>query len=383
MDDCAPRRGAVQGTGRGTSVRLRAWRGRAAIGLALAGLVACGGGGGSGGASGSKDTTPPEIKQVSATLGDPNPGTLDITSGDATRVITTPTPLTLKVFATDDQTATDKLEVQVLDASNKPIAGQTASFHNGLWEIGTTAQAGLTVHIAASDAAGNQTLWPNAAVFPTRTQALVQTWTQIVYANKASAGGAYPVLSRPKDTIKTDTWCQDDDQAGDGPSGGTWSVLADGRLKLETRHHMACTTTDFGSEWNTIETTRTADFYVDATYFSTAPYTHQGGAPAPGDITGTWSYKVDVASGGQQNTLTPDFVFNADGTFTQSTEDGHDLQGTYEVRPNPNYSADFGQLLVLTVDQMDGQSVTPTVSVHYFTTTAAQELLVDPFVQIP
>lgn len=379
MSGCASARDAT------TRRRLAPWRRFFIFGLgfsACVGVAACGGGGGTKNPTAPKDTTPPEINQVSATLGDPNPGTLDLGKSDAQRVIATPTPLSLKVFATDDVTPIAKLKVQALDDSKTPLPGQTATLHNGLWEISTSAQAGMTVHIAATDEAGNQTEWPYAAVFPTRTQALVHAWTLLIYSNVASAGGVYPVSSRPKDTLTATTWCQENDLAGNGPQGGTWSVQSDGRLKLETRHHMPCTTTDFGTQWDTIESTRVSDFYVDATYFSDSPYTRAAGGSAS-DITGTWSYKVDITSGGQTNTLTPTLVLNQDGTFSQTTEDGHTLSGTYKVEPNPNYSADFGQLLVATVDTQDGASVTPVLVVHYFKVTQDLELLLDPFVQVP
>lgn len=349
------------------------------LGIAVAAssvLVACGNGGGSKSTPAPKDTTPPEINQVSATLGT---GTLDLGKSDTQRVIATPTPLTLKVFATDDITITQNLTVQALDDSNQPIADQSANLHNGLWQITTTAKPGLTIHVAATDEAGNQTVWPHAAVFPTREQALVQTWTLLVYDNQATAGGVYPVLERPEDKLTKDTWCQDDDAAGSGPQGGTWSVLADGRLKLETRDNTACDTADLTKP---VQSARTSGFYVDATYFSAAPYVRQGSGSAK-DITGAWSYKVDIASGGQSQTLTPTLTLSSDNTFTRSTEDGHTLQGTYKVEPNPNYSADFGQLLVLTVNQKDGASVTPVLEVHYYDVTQDLQLLVDPLVQIP
>ena len=131
-----------------------------------------------------------------------------------------------------------------------------------------------------------------------------------------------------------------------------------------------------------METTRTSEFYVDATYFSAAPYVRQGSGSA-NDITGAWSYKVDIASGGQSQTVAPTLTLSSDNTFTRSTEDGHTLEGTYKVLPNPNYSADFGQLLVLTVNQKDGASVTPVLEVHYYKVTQDLQLLVDPLVQVP
>lgn len=377
MSDRAPGRTAAHAWSLAPSRRfhLRAFFSRTGgAGLLLAAaavLSACGSGGDGGKQNKPADTVAPEIKDVQGTLGDPSPGSLDLSSSDAQRVITAPTPLTLRISAKDDVTSTDKLSVQALDGSDQPLADQTATFHNGLWEIATTAKVGLSIHVAVSDEAKNQTVWPHAAVFPTKDEAVVRKWTLLVYDSNAN------VVSRPNMTVTTDTWCQDDDAAGNGPSGGDWSVLGDGRLQLDTRHHMACSSATPG----TVESTRTSEFYVDATYFSDQLYAG-GGSSTPGDIVGTWTYSVDIKSGGQTQTITPKLDLTSGLTFTQDTEDGHTLQGTYEIRHNTDYSNDFGELLVLTVDTMDGGSVTPVTSVHYFTVRDGK-LLVDPFVEVP
>lgn len=347
---------------------MRPWWVAIAVGV---GLVACGGGGDGGPTSAkSADTTPPEIRDVRGTLGAPSPGTLDLGSSDDQRIISSPTPLTLQVFTTDDTSATDALVVQAVDGAGQPLADQQATLHNGLWEIATTAKPDLSIHVEVADEAGNKTRWPYAAVFPSREQALVRTWTLLVY----DATGT--VATRPHDTVTSDSWCQEDDAQGGGPRGGTWAVGSDGRLTVETRHRMACDSADFGAEWDSVEQTRTAAFYVDATYFSDRPYTRQDGA-TPTDITGTWTRQADVPSA-----VTATLAFQGDGTYTEQTEDGHTNEGTYEVRHNSDYTTDFGQLLVLTTTRVDGTDVTPTVAVHYWTLQGGM-LLVDPFVEVP
>jgi hypothetical protein len=345
--------------------------------LAASALIsACGGGESNATAKASGDTEPPEIREVRGSLGDPNPGTLDLSKADAERALPSPTPFTLQVFASDDTTETEGLTVQALDDAREPLADQTAVLHNGLWQISTTAKAGLTVRLVVRDAAGNATEWPYAAIFPSRAQSLVQTWTLLVYDAKAN------VIERPTVVFGDDQWCEDDTQAGDGPQGGTWSLRSDGRLKVETRHHSACDSVAAAAATAPVESSRTSDFYVDATYFSDRPYQREGGPGAEGDVTGTWSYGVDLLSEGKSKTLTPTLMLANDGTFTQDTEDGHSVAGTYEVTPNANYSADFGELLYLTVTEMDGAPVKAATAVHYFKLVAGL-LVVDPFVQLP
>ncbi len=346
---------------------MRQWQVAMAFGL---GVTACGGSGDAPSGTKSTDAVPPDIRDVRGTLGAPTPGTLDLGSSDAQRIITAPTPLTLQVFATDDVSATDALSVVALDDTGQPLADQTATLHNGLWEIATTATPGLSLHVAVDDEAKNRTTWPYAAVFPTREQALVRQWSLLVYDENGT------VTARPLDTLTSDSWCQDDDAQGGGPRGGSWSVQADGRLTIETRHQMACDTKDFGTEWDSVEATRTAAFYVDATYFSDRPYVRQGGA-ASADITGTWTRQADLPQ-----TATSTLTLLADGTFSESTEDAHQRAGTYEIQHNSDYTNDFGQLLILTTTRVDGADVAPTVGVHYWTLQNDQ-LLVDPFVEIP
>lgn len=332
-------------------------------------LVACGDA-----ASAADDSQPPEIRDVQATLGGSSGGALDLAKSSARRVITGATPLTVKVFATDDQTKTESLIVRALDAQREPLADQAAKLHNGLWRISLTAKPGLTVRVAVADAAGNEAAWPHPAVFPTRSQALIRQWTLLVY------DAAGDVVDRPSYTVTADRWCQQDDAADGGPRGGSWSVGDDGRLKLETRHQKPCTTGDFGSEWGSIEEVRIAEFYVDATYFSDRPYARQGGG-AKGSLAGTWSYKVEIKKSGADKTVTPSLVLRDDKTFEQQTEGGRKLSGTYRLEHNSDYANNFGDLLLLVVTKIDGASVAKTTVAHYYA-LRDDRLLVDPFIKL-
>ncbi len=319
----------------------------------------------------SEDTTPPVIAGVYATF-TATSGSLDLSSADAQHILKTPTPLTLQVQASDDVTSTDALEVQALDVDSKPIASQSASLHNGLWNVTTTAAPGLTIRVAATDKAGNQTIWPHAAIFPTQEQAMVRQWTLLVYGPTAT------VISRPHLTMTGTTWCQDDDAAGDGPVGGTWSLQSDGRLKMETRGHAACTQ-NVGNNGNTVLSSRTATFYVDATYFSNGPYKSQNGSAT--DVVGTWTRTADIATTGSAQSVTSSLALLADNTFQETTEDGHQVTGTYQRKQNTDYSTNFGNLLLLTATKVDGADVTPSTAVHYWAIKDG-ELLLDPFVVI-
>jgi hypothetical protein len=353
--------------------RLRRLAGAGACILGSASLLACGGSNN----NTKTDTVAPEIQQVAATLGPQGTlGSLDLDSADDQRVISSPTPLNLEVEATDDVTPGDALKVQALDANDDPIADQTPTFHNGLWNVVTTAKPGLTVRVAVSDQAGNRTLWPYAAVFPTQEQALVSTWTLLVY------GSGNTVLSRPHMTLTATTWCQEDDAAGDGPSGGTWSIQSDGRLQLQTRGHTPCSQNP-GNDGNSVLSSRTAAFYVDATFFSDRPYTRESGsATSDADLKGSWTRTADIATTGTPSSVTSTLTLVSDNTFQQTTEDGHQISGTYTQEQNTDYTTDFGNLLVLTTTQEDGAAVSPAITAVHYWTILNGELLIDPFVEI-
>lgn len=360
----------ASGLGVAQMIRSRGFKlvGTLAVLLGAAGVGACG-------SSQHVDSVPPVISDVFATLGSASPVPVALSSADARPVVHSATPLTLQVEASDDETATDKLKVQALDANLKPIAGQIAVFHNGLWDVTTTAVPGLTVQVAVSDQAGNRVVWPYAAIFLTTKQALVRTWTLLVY----DSSGA--VTARPQLTLTASTWCQEDDGAGSGPAGGTWSLLSDGRLQMQTRGHLPCSTPNLGNDGSSVESSRTADLYVDATSFSDRPYKKtNGSASSNADLVGTWTRSAEIATSGPAQTVTSSLTLNADNTFQQNTEDGHQIAGTYQQEPS-SYSANFGRLLLLTTNQVDGTSVTPTTSVHYWKVSGG-ELLVDPFVEI-
>lgn len=338
--------------------------------VSLALLTACGGGGDGGGGSKSKDTTPPVISDVYVKFTKIS-GSLNLSSADAQRILKGPTPLNIQVAATDDVTSSDALKVEALDVDDKPIADQSASLHNGLWNVTTTAEPGLTIQVAVTDQAGNQTIWPYSAIFPTREQAVVRQWTLLVY------GPTNTVISRPGLTMTKDTWCQEDDAAGDGPAGGTWSMQSDGRLKMETRGHAVCTSSG-GNDGN-ILSSRTSAFYVDGTFFSDGPYENQNGSSGSTDIVGTWTRTADIATTGPAQSVTSSLTLLADKTFQQTTEDGHQITGTYQQEHNTDYNTDFGDLLLLTMTKMDGTDVTPSTAVHYWTIKDGK-LLLDPFV---
>jgi len=316
------------------------------------------------------DDTPPELDDVRATLG---AGVLDLSQGDAVRVLTTAMPITFKVSAYDAETDAEALTVEVLDTgTGAAVNDQDATFHNGLWEVTTTADLGLTLEVRVTDEAGNATVWPHAAVFPTRAEALVRDWTRLVY------GGDTTVSAQQHAAFTDGVWCVEAGGGSGGPYGGSWEVLGDGRLVIARRHEQACELADHGTEWDSVEERRTADFYVSATYFSERPYARVGEGD---DLVGTWVHEAEVDRGGGAQTVTASLTLEEDRSFAWTREDGSSTAGTYEIRENSDYTADFGNLLLENVAEENGAAVTPYTVVHYWTIREGL-LLVDPWVEV-
>jgi hypothetical protein len=323
--------------------------------------------------AGPADGTAPEFRDVAAMLGDPQPGTLDLASSDAERILAGAVPLTFRVFVRDDETDTEELSVELVSAeTEEPVAEQSAQLENGLWRLETTAKPGMSVTVRATDAAGNAAVWPHAAVFPTRAEALERSWTVLQFDGEGT------VVSRRESVWSDGRWCTEGDGSSIDPKGGSYSVDSQGFLRVERRHRMACDLSDYGSEWDTVEHTRTTDFYVDGTYFSAAPLTRQGSGTG---VQGTWTRTVTVDDGSGPTAATEELMLAQDGSLRWQLADGTVEEGTYEVREVGGYDDNFGDLLVETISRVDGSEMEPQTRVRFYV-IRQQKLLVDPKVDV-
>lgn len=331
------------------------------LGLVLAALVAAGCGK-SVEESPPADRTPPEIQEVSAMLGEPNPGTLDLAAGDVTRIVTGPVPLTFRVLIDDDVTGAEELEVELFDpAAPQTPTHENAELDNGLWRVATTARPGISVGVRALDAAGNETAWPNVAIFPSRAEAIEREWTRLRYDGEATV-----VEQRPSRWMDG-TWCD----GGDMPAGGTWSV-DDDVLTVEVRHRMSCDQQPPAAVWETVEQTRRGPFFVDDTYFASRPFERVGSGAG---VAGRWVVQgaalVDGAASPEELDL------GDDGRFVKVGPDGSEKRGAWEPVENGGYEQNFGDLLIFTVEEVDDEPIEPRAEVSFYL-LRGDRLLLDP-----
>ncbi|MBM4352799.1 MAG: hypothetical protein FJ109_03235 [Deltaproteobacteria bacterium] len=306
------------------------------------------------------DTEPPELRDVRVELVGELGMLLDLNNGPASPVIPLPMPAEFTVFATDDRSPVEKLSVVLVDGvTSELLAGQTASFSNGLWRVEYELCPGAHVLVRVSDEAGNGTTWKHGLEIPTLSEALVGQWSTRVYDQDRTLLGAW-----------TSQWSADGTWEEEGPwphIGGTWSEK-DGMLDLEKRWS---TLGDRDSA--TVEALQRCTFHVDVSYLDTCPYLRAGDG---NDIVGTWERSLltrvvpagAIPGSGELGPLITEvstYTFETDGTWSlhvARTVDSdrwpdvsdYQIGGTYEVVLSDNYVEDFGDFLLLSHAVPDG-----------------------------
>ncbi len=331
---------------------------------------------GDGATDGGGDETPPEIRDVRVLLG-VDERALDVSAQDQSRVLLMPEPIVFRVFASDDVDDTEALVVELFDpVTGEPVTDQMVSFERGLHLARTEATAGTSFGVRVRDTANNETSWPHHVIFPTREEALARTWTRLVIDDAGLE------IARPTAVYADGEFCREGFVGPGGmiaPGGGTYEVLADGRLRQEARHALPCDTADYGAEWDSVEETAVGDFYVDDVNFSDLPYTRMAGT-AP-DLVGTWTRTVDLTlADGSEDEVVEVTTYADDGTFSRDVN-GTVHAGTYTVAENGSYEENFGDFLYETVDTIDGAPTTPVTRGHLYL-MRDELLLVDPWIDI-
>jgi hypothetical protein len=321
---------------------------------------------------GPRDTTAPELRDIRATLEGADGGTLDLNGSNQRRILLGETAIRFRIFADDDETAAAQLTVELVALeSEDALPGQTAQFDNGLWEIAATAAPGLSIAVRVEDEAGNAAIGTHAAVFPSRAEALERTWTLLSYSDAAV------VMARRRAEWANGVFCGD---AGDGTRGGTYVVASD-TLRVEQRHRQSCDLSDYGADWDTIEHRRESAFYVDALYFSDRPLSRRGNGTGSG-IVGQWQSLATVIDGSAEpQTITESWTFGADQELRRERADGVVVEGRYELRENGGYQENFGDLILQTIERIDGAAVEETTEVHFYALRNGL-LLIDPWVDL-
>ncbi|OIP37664.1 MAG: hypothetical protein AUK47_13240 [Deltaproteobacteria bacterium CG2_30_63_29] len=310
-----------------------------------------------------EDTVAPEFRDVRVTLvvGDISKE-VDLNQRSQTRVLETGTQLEFHVFVKDDKTPVDAVFVEVVDEAGVAIDGQTPVLRNGLWNLSLPAPMGTTITIAATDLAGNRAIFPNPLVLPTHTDAIVRDWvTRFFDVNQT-------IEFTDTITYTADTWCEA--RHALPHRGGTWVLEADGRLRLSLRHELDCSTANFGTEWDSIESETLALPYVDDTYFHEQVFVRTAGGPT---LVGTWARTVETflpgANGLALAHTTITTLEFAETTWLETTQDTDHTAadavtestraGTWLLAVNQNYEDWDGGFLDRQLTTVDGVVVPP------------------------
>ena len=326
--------------------------------------------GGAGDAS-FADDVPPEIRDVRAALESPTV-TFDLGSGSSSRQIFSPSSLEVRVFASDDVTPAESLTVELVDpAVGSAYADASAAFQRGLWVLSHQAGPGTAFTVAVTDAAGNRTELGNTLTFPSLADGVARSWTALQYDDSQT------LVSQVEEHWMDGQFCHVDA----GGRGGTYAVDGD-TLTVEERFTTACGT-DPGTDADTVERTVESALYVDDVYFAFSRFDRDGDGTG---ATGTWTRSSAVTDSGGTSTMTAEtLTLSAEGAFQRSTDDGATTStesGTYEVITNSDYTFDYGDFLVLTIESRDGAALsTPETEQRWFVVRDGH-LLIEPLVDL-
>lgn len=321
--------------------------------------------------AGPLDETPPELRDVRAALADP-PVTFDLSAGSQTRRIFTPTTVELRVFARDDVTPAEALSVRLVDpADGTTHAAAERVFERGLWKLTHAAEPGLAFAVVVADEAGNETELASTLSFPSLTDALARTWTALEY------DASRTLVAQVEQRWADGALCH----VEAGGRGGTYRVEAGDTLVVEERHTAACAE-DPGAEADTVERTVQSRFFVDEVYLAPSRFERDGDGTG---VAGTWTRAHAVTEGGATTSVTETLTLSGDGGFAWAREAGgtaSSASGTWEVTDNLDYTFDYGDFLVLTVEARDGAALgTPETEVRSFVLREGY-LLLDPLVDL-
>lgn len=322
----------------------------------------------------SDDATPPELRNVRVELSGDLGVSFDLNRLDATHALPVATTAEFTVFARDDETPTEELVAEVVDAEGVPVDGQTAVFEGGLWRITVAVARGQTLSVRVRDAAGNE-IASQALVLPAAAEALQGAWETPFFDVDQSPTERWALSFDPNGWTETR-------QAGSFTHAGRFAVAGDTLTFSETSSSGGAAD---DADTTTVEWERVAAFYLDDGFFSDRPYQRTAGTTG---IAGTWerSYQLSMVSGGTLQVaedVTETLTFNSDDTWSETrTGIGASPQsqsGTFRTEAAESYTTSITAFVARTVTTVDGAPVTPGAESFASYDIRGSFLLVDPY----
>lgn len=370
----------------------KTWTIAAAVLFALAG---CGPNGGNpGGDSGmmapdaAGDTEPPEFRDIQISIQGEFSSNVDLTGGDARRILPVPADAEFKVLAGDDETPREELDVAAVGPEGSELSATDENFRNGLWSFTAELAPGDVVRIRATDGAGNAATSEHALTISTREEALVASWEKRLFTNDEEPDIRETHL---RTFEEGGTWTED---RNDFELGGDYRV-EDDTLVVQKTYQSGGDAED--SDRSTIERDRASSFYVDRQFFSDRPWSRDS---SDTKIAGTWNRESELYThdGGDRSLAetvqeTLELTKNSDGpnTWTRTREvtdensgetSTETASGTWEtVELTSIYGDNFGTFLVRTTEQRNGSDLQDPETETELYRMPLDKLLISPYVR--
>ena len=302
-----------------------------------------------------EDAEAPEYRSLKASIQGEFSAQVDLANEDQRRVLPIPADVEFTVFATDNETDAENLNVQIVDADGEDLEAESA-FSNGLWKLTVEVAPGNTAYVKTSDEAGNATTSEYALIIPPRSEAIQSEWARLFYTRNKSVENRWPV------TYANDgTWEMETD---DGVIGGTYEADED---TVTVSHTYDEASENGDTDPSTVEERLTMPYYVDSTFFMQAPWTTEGDDTT---VEGTWtrSYDLEKPESGELqpfSSVTETLVFNEDGTWSWTRVDTLEAGGTeersesgsYSLEVSDGYIENFGNYLFIDIESRDGSAL--------------------------
>lgn len=283
---------------------------------------------------------PPRLRDVRVTIDGAYPYNLDLNGAD--RAVALPTPQTAEwvVWASDDTAEDEDIVVEIIDRDGVPLEVDAPRFEGGLYYLSATVSPGQTYAVSVGD--GGQATVSNSLDVPDLAHRMVGEWMERHYDAAGEPDAAYPYAFDDDGTFTG--------QNADGDISGTWS--ADDSSMTMTYADGTVITSAFA--------------YNDGTHFCLTPYSADA---IEGELEANWERTFerteDDDAVARVTTLTI-----GDGTYDRVERSDEDVlserAGTWSIVPNESYTDNFGDILVRTNNELDGEAIDPIVRIDLY-----------------
>ena len=334
---------------------------------------------------------PPQFRSLRVSISGEFNAEFDLANGDVRYVLPVDSDALFSVLTLDNESAVADLVVEVIDrSSSETVAGQSTEFRNNLWHCSLMVSPGVSYAVRVKDLAGNEAVSDYSLILPSQAKALPGNRTKRFYQPNQSVNYEWDFSLSPDGT-----WSETLENEGLSHTG-TYESTGE-KLHFSERTLTSDQSKPGDNDFNTIEWEKVADYYVDTSYFSMAPFVrHQADQKSDG-IAGTWERSHQLYVPGENGLVLAEEVietlaFSA-GRFTLSkTGTSYDvkngqpinqvMEGDYSIELNEDYMSNYGNFLVRSIDTVDGNPLAEPEQLFELHIIRADHLLISPYLQL-